>query len=143
MRGSLRTLGPIRGSLQQDQRFKQIATKEKGGGGPERSRGTSARLSALGALHRLGASAQRYPGCVDADIVVGEQGKVVVACPCSVDCTGAGRLASPHLAEVPGLGHLPLLVHCQYMVDVVVTIGMVLHLARDWFKTLLFLVRSV
>lgn len=74
-------------------------------------------------------SAQRYPSCVYADVVVGQQDKVVVACPCDVGCTGAGRLMSPHLAEVPSLSRLPLLVHCQYMVGVVATVGTVLHLA--------------
>lgn len=62
-------------------------------------------------------------------VVVGKQDKVVVACPCGVGCTGAGRLVSPHLAEVPIVGHLPLLVHCQHMVGVVATVGTVLHLA--------------
>lgn len=100
-----------------------LQQRKKGAGAPERSRGTR------GALHGPGALAQRYFSCVGADVVVGEQDKVVVACPFGVGCTGAGRLVSPHLAEVPGLGRLPLLVHCQHMVGVVATVGTVLHLA--------------
>lgn len=132
----MQTLGPTRGSLRHDQCGSgRLQQRKKGAGAPS---GVGV-PSAPGALHSLGAAAQRYPGCVDADVVVGEQSKVVVACPCGVGCTGAGCLVSPHLAEVLGLDRLPL--------DSLST-----HGGRRWqsvalglrlFKTPLFLVRSV
>lgn len=65
--------------------------------------------------------------------MVGEQGKVVVACPCG--CIGAGCLVSPHLAWAAFL--------FWFIVNTWWASLPPLALGLRLFKTLLFLVRSV
>jgi hypothetical protein len=95
------------GSLQHAQRFRRLCNKgKKGGGGAGRVWGTLAWLVATRALYSLLATGCGGPARVGARTKPGGRRPPLQRGLAPVPCA-----LSPHLAEVPGFGHPPMM-HC-------------------------------